>query len=75
MKPLRKFLDDASIHREAIKRIVPELKTNLEKCLIYLDFTKWTIVEDGGVNCFVVTIVSGPGSTSKKGCLFDLIFV
>lgn len=73
MKPLQEFLDDAKKHRESIKQHVPELRHNLKKCIIYLDFTKFTIVEDGSVNCFVVSILSGPGKVTKQSMLQCLL--
>jgi hypothetical protein len=73
--PLQQFIDDAKEHRATIKKLVSDLETNTKRCVIYLDFTKFTIVEDGSVNCFVVAIVSGPGTKGKKGvrCVIDFV--
>lgn len=68
--PLQEFIDDAKEHRAAIKKLVSELEKNPKRCIIYLDFTKFTIVEDGSVNCFVVSVVSGPGYIDDKGMMF-----
>lgn len=65
--PLQQFIDDAKEHRAAIKKLVSELAIFPNRCVIYLDFTKFTIVEDGSVNCFVVSVVSGLGSKDSKG--------
>jgi hypothetical protein len=74
MKPLQKFIDDAKRHRQSIKDLVPGLRTEPNKCLVYLDFTKFTIVEDGSVNCFVISLLSGPGKYDKHGRLVDYHF-
>jgi hypothetical protein len=71
--PLQQFIDDAKEHRDAIKKLVSELAEYPKRCVIYMDFTKFTIVEDGSVNCFVVSVVSGPGTKDKDGVLRWLI--
>lgn len=37
---------------------VESLQEEITKCVIVVDFTKFTIVDDGSVSCFVVAVVS-----------------
>jgi hypothetical protein len=74
IQPLQQFIDDAKKHRAAIKKLVDELPNKPQRCLIYLDFTKFTIVEDGSVNCFVVAVVSGPGKKDEKGMILLALY-
>lgn len=34
------------------------MKFNPSKCVIIVDFTKFTIVDDGSIQCFVISILS-----------------
>lgn len=34
------------------------MKFDPEKCVIIVDFTKFTIIDDGSVQCFVVSVLS-----------------
>ena len=34
------------------------MKFNPDKCVIIVDFTKFTIIDDGSVQCFVVSVLS-----------------
>jgi hypothetical protein len=39
-----------------------------------LDFTKFGIVEDGAVHCFVAAVLSGPGSLNKFGTVLTYYY-
>lgn len=32
-----------------------------DTCVLIVDFTKWGLVDEGNVHCFVVCVLSGPG--------------
>lgn len=38
--------------------MLDSLKFNPNNCVIIVDFTKFTIVDDGSIQCFVVSILS-----------------
>ena len=38
--------------------ILDSLKFNPNKCVIIVDFTKFTIIDDGSIQCFVVSVMS-----------------
>lgn len=57
--PIEKFLDEARQHREAIAREVDSLQYDSTKCVIIVDFTKWGLVVDGNVHCFVMCVLFG----------------
>src|SRR5690242_13212892 len=40
---------------------IDSLRFDLEKCVLVVDFTKFGMVTEGNVHCFIVTILSGPG--------------
>lgn len=80
MAPLQKFLKDAQTHRLAIKRetgafflwcidsylILDSLRTDATKAVIVLDFTKFGIVDEGNVHCFVVAVLTRGSDTDAQ---------
>lgn len=81
MKPLENFINDARKHREQIKleigmlfqfaflliNLEESLKNDLKKCVIIVDFTKFGIVDEGNVHCFIITLISGHKKPIEKG--------
>lgn len=77
--PLKSFVEDAASHRKAIKseigipifvfpaNFLDTLKDDETKCIIVVDFTKFTIVTDGSVSCFVVAVVSHDSDMDVDG--------
>jgi hypothetical protein len=79
---LQSFMDDAAEQRTAVKNCVGSLnsfilqwlffslsallKGNRNHCVIYVDFTKWGVVLEGGVNCLVVSVLFDDGKTFDK---------
>lgn len=79
---LQGFMDDAAEQRTAVKNCVGSLnsfilpwlffslsaflKCNRNHCVIYVDFTKWGVVLEGGVNCLVVSVLFDDGKTFDK---------
>lgn len=57
--PIEKFLDQARQHREAIAKEVASLEFDATKCVIIVDFTKWGLVVNGNVHCFVMCVLFG----------------
>jgi len=57
--PIEKFLAEARQHREAIAREVASLQFDATKCVIVVDFTKWGLVVNGNVHCFVMCVLFG----------------
>lgn len=80
MAPLEKFLKDAQTHRLAIKSetgafilccslsfsYLDSLRTDATKAVIVLDFTKFGIVDEGNVHCFVVAVLTRGSDTDAK---------
>lgn len=71
MKPLEQFLADAKLQRQAIKSEIgtilnalyfcshlDSMKDDPTKCVIVVDFTKFGMVDEGNVHCFVVSLLS-----------------
>jgi hypothetical protein len=48
------------------------LETDFEKCIIIVDFTKWGMVIDGNVHCFVMCVLFG--EEKKDGMYFRVCF-
>jgi hypothetical protein len=47
------------------------METNPKKCVIIVDFTKWGMVVDGNVHCFVMCVLFGEANEKKTtGMLF-----
>lgn len=46
---------------------VDNLRVDVTKCVLVVDFTKFTIVDDGSVSCFVVALVSHDHDKSVEG--------
>lgn len=42
------------------------LEHDMEKCVIIVDFTKWGLVVNGNVHCFVVCVLFGVKDEKKK---------
>ena len=57
--PIEKFLNEARQHRDAIAGEVANLQYDKTKCVIIVDFTKWGLVVDGNVHCFVMCVLFG----------------
>jgi len=57
--PLEKFLQDASYHRRQIKLEIDSLQSDPLKCVLVVDFTKFGMVDEGNVHCFVVSVLTG----------------
>jgi hypothetical protein len=43
------------------------MEHDLAKCVILVDFTKWGLVVDGNVHCFVVCVLFGEEQIVKRG--------
>jgi len=48
------------------------LKTNFQKCVIVVDFTKFGMVDEGNVHCFVVAVLS---SSKENNDLYKYDFI
>lgn len=59
LAPIEKFLNDAKQQRDAIAAEVASMQLDRTKCVIIVDFTKWGLVVDGNVHCFVVCVLFG----------------
>lgn len=84
MRPFETFINDARAHREEIKKEIgirccssfvsflhtDTLLDDKEKCVLIVDFTKFGIVDDGNVHCFIVTLLYG--EPVEKGEVFNL---
>jgi hypothetical protein len=73
MKPLEEFLAEAKLQRAAIKAeigmieilsnsrltyVLDSMKDDPTKCVLVVDFTKFGMVDEGNVHCFVVSLLS-----------------
>lgn len=68
--PIEKFLDEARQHRDAISSEIASLQFDNEKCVIMVDFTKWGLVVNGNVHCFVMCVLFG--EKKLPGMLFPI---
>jgi hypothetical protein len=59
LAPIEKFLSNAKKQREAIAKDIASLRYDATKCVIIVDFTKWGLVVDGNVHCFVMCVLFG----------------
>jgi hypothetical protein len=76
LAPIEKFLNEAKQQRDAIKAEVASLQFDLTKCVIIVDFTKWGLVVNGNVHCFVVCVLFGePKLPSMSLILFFIYFI
>ena len=77
--PIEKFLNEAKQQRDAIAAEVASLQFDTTKCVIIVDFTKWGLVVDGNVHCFVMCVLFGepklPGSQFSLSNYFIIYLV
>lgn len=59
LAPIEKFLSEAKQQRDAVAAEVASMRLDRTKCVIIVDFTKWGLVVDGNVHCFVVCVLFG----------------
>ena len=72
LAPIEEFLSDAKKQREAIAKEIASLQHDNTKCVIIVDFTKWGLVVNGNVHCFVMCVLFGE---EKKPSMLLTCFV